>query len=175
MKHPSSKRGAKSAADALSDAELDRLAEFLDSAGDQPMNLEELDGFFSALIAGPETVMPSEYWPEVLRNDDFAFDSTDQAREIIELTNRHWNTIAATLHAGDVHVPIILLDDKGEGRGNDWARGFMRGAELRWDSWRSLLDDEQHAGALIPMMMLEHEHDPDPSLRPPAIAPDKRH
>jgi len=25
------------------------------------MNLEELDGFFAALIAGPETVMPSEY------------------------------------------------------------------------------------------------------------------
>ena len=29
------------------------------------MNLEELDGFFSAIIAGPEPVMPSEYNREV--------------------------------------------------------------------------------------------------------------
>ena len=28
------------------------------------MNIEQLDGFFAALIAGPETVMPSEYYSE---------------------------------------------------------------------------------------------------------------
>ena len=50
----------------LTDAELDRLGDFLKSAKDgKAMNLEELDGFFSALIAGPEPVMPSEYNREV--------------------------------------------------------------------------------------------------------------
>ena len=40
----------------LTDAELDRLGDFLKSCkGGKAMNLEELDGFFSALIAGPET------------------------------------------------------------------------------------------------------------------------
>jgi hypothetical protein len=29
------------------------------------MNVEQLDGFFAALIAGPETVMPSEYYSKV--------------------------------------------------------------------------------------------------------------
>jgi uncharacterized protein len=29
------------------------------------MNVEELDGFFAALVAGPEVVMPSQYLPEV--------------------------------------------------------------------------------------------------------------
>ena len=29
------------------------------------MAIVALDGFFAALIAGPETVMPSEYYPEV--------------------------------------------------------------------------------------------------------------
>ena len=28
------------------------------------MNVEQLDGFFAALIAGPETVIPSEYYLE---------------------------------------------------------------------------------------------------------------
>ena len=44
----------------LNDAELDRLAEFLKSCkGGRAMNVEQLDGFFAALISGPETVMPS--------------------------------------------------------------------------------------------------------------------
>ena len=51
---------------ALTDAELDRLGEFLQNSNvGAAMNLEELDGFFAALIAGPELVPPSEYLPEV--------------------------------------------------------------------------------------------------------------
>ena len=50
----------------LTDAELDRLGDFLKSCkGGRAMNVEALDGFFAALIAGPETVMPSEYNREV--------------------------------------------------------------------------------------------------------------
>ena len=46
----------------LTDAELDRLGDFLKGCkGGKAMNVERLDGFFAALIAGPETVMPSEY------------------------------------------------------------------------------------------------------------------
>jgi uncharacterized protein len=44
----------------LTDTELDRLGDFLESCkGGKAMNVEALDGFFAALIAGPETVMPS--------------------------------------------------------------------------------------------------------------------
>src|SRR5712692_7387593 len=40
----------------LTDAELDRLGDFLNGCkGGRAMNVEALDGFFSALIAGPET------------------------------------------------------------------------------------------------------------------------
>ncbi len=47
----------------LTNHELDRLEAFLKSCkGGKAMSLEELDGFFAALIAGPETVMPSEYY-----------------------------------------------------------------------------------------------------------------
>jgi len=49
----------------LNDAELDCLGNFLKSCKDgNAMNVEQLDGFFAALIAGPETVMPSEYYRE---------------------------------------------------------------------------------------------------------------
>jgi uncharacterized protein len=52
--------------DPLTEAEFNRLGDFLKSCkGDEAMNLEELDGFFAALIVGPETVVPSEYYREV--------------------------------------------------------------------------------------------------------------
>ncbi|SRR5208282_3824106 len=58
--------------------------------------------------------------------------------------------------------------------GNDWARGFMRGMNMRHDSWGELVDDEEHGGCLIPMMMLYHEHDEDPKMRPKPISAEKR-
>jgi hypothetical protein len=85
----------------LTDAELDRLGDFLKSCkGGRAMNVEVLDGFFAALIAGPETVIPSEYYREVFggeMSDACEFRSLDEANEILGLMMRHWNTIATTL------------------------------------------------------------------------------
>ena len=44
----------------LTDAEYDRLGSML-AHSERAMNLEMVDGFFAALICGPETVPPSEY------------------------------------------------------------------------------------------------------------------
>ena len=72
--------------DPLTDSELDRLGYFLKGCkGGMAMNLEELDGFFAALIAGPETVMPSEYYREVFggeMSDACEFGSLDEANII---------------------------------------------------------------------------------------------
>jgi len=115
----------------LTDAELDRLGDFLASCkGSKAMNLEELDGFFSALIAAPEPVMPSEYNREVFGDEmskAVEFASLDEVQEILNLMMRHWNKIASTLYKGEIHVPLICEDEKGVIHGNDWARGFMRG------------------------------------------------
>lgn len=42
----------------------------------------------------------------------------------------------------------------------------MRAMKFRREDWAELLDDEEHGGALIPILALVHEHDPDPTLRP---------
>jgi uncharacterized protein len=162
----------------LTDAELDRLGDFLNGCkGGKAMNVEQLDGFFAALIAGPETVMPGEYNREVFggeMGETCEFSSLDEAREILGLMMRHWNTIAGTLFKGDVYVPLLLEDENGVAHGNDWAHGFMRGMHMRHDGWAELMDDEEHGGCLVPMMMLYHEHDEDPKMRPQPISPEKR-
>jgi uncharacterized protein len=92
---------------------------------------------------------------------------------------RHWSTISfelfRTLKHPDVYLPVLLQDDEGIAHGNDWARGFVRGVQTRPVDWRELIVSEEHGGSLLPMMILAHEHDPDPAKRPPEpITPDKR-
>src|ERR1700693_5939524 len=94
----------------LNDAELDRLGDFLKSCkGGKAMNIEQLDGFFAALIAGPELVMPSEYNREVFGGemaDTCEFSNLDEANQILGLMMRHWNAIAWTLSNDEVYVPL---------------------------------------------------------------------
>ena len=161
----------------LTDEEFDRLDSFLHSAGPTAMNLESVDGYFAALICGAELVSPSEALEQVL-GEEVVFDSHDQASDIVDLLMRHWNTIATelqrTLTESHVYLPVLLEDDSGVARGNDWAVGFMRGVQTRPGSWNDLINSEEEGGCLLPMMMLAHEHDPDPELRPPPIEGDKR-
>jgi uncharacterized protein len=160
---------------ALTDDEFDRLEAFLDNAG--AMNLEAVDGYFAALICGPLLVSMSEALPHVL-GDQVVFDSKEQADEILGLLMRHWNTVASelqrTLQEEHVYLPVLLEDDTGVVRGNDWAAGFMRGAQARPGSWSELLNSEDEGGCVLPMMMFAHEHDPDPEMRPPPMDNEKR-
>jgi len=164
--------------DPLTDAELDRLGDFLKSCkGGKAMNVEQVDGFFAALIAGPETVTPSEYYSEVFggeMSDTCEFGSLDEANDILGLMMRHWNTIAGTMFKGEAYLPLLLEDENGSAQGNDWARGYMRGVGMRRDGWAELVNDEEHGGCMIPVFMLYHEHDEDPEMRPKPISPEQR-
>ena len=101
--------------------------------------------------------MPSEYNREVFggeMSEACEFGSLNEAKEILGLMMRHWNTIAGTLFKGDVYVPLLMQDENGVAHGNDWARGFIRGMQMWHDGWAGLMGDEEHGGCLIPIMML---------------------
>ena len=50
----------------LTEAELDRVSALLERFDNKrSMNLEQLDGFFAALISGPQIVPPSDYLPMI--------------------------------------------------------------------------------------------------------------
>jgi uncharacterized protein len=91
----------------LSDVELDRLSDVLKRVGDKrAMNLEQMDGFLSALICSPDLVPPSEYLP-VIWGDDIVLEDEFAEKPILEdflsLIMRHWNAIVDTLNSGDVY------------------------------------------------------------------------
>jgi uncharacterized protein len=154
----------------LTDAEFDKLTDVLKRYGDRrAMNLETLDGFFAALICGPETVLTREYLPKIWGGgmvNEPAFETKPMLQEFISLITRHWNTTCHTLQSGDTFLPLLLDDEDGVAHANDWAKGFMRGMEMRRAGWASLMDNEEHAGSLVPILALANEHHPDPEMRP---------
>jgi hypothetical protein len=93
----------------LSEDELDRLQEFLEEWG-HGMNIEELDGFFSALIAGPEAVMPSQYLPEVFGTDPkegAQFEGMEEAQWVLSLMMRQMCSSSAS--PGIIHGDTCLF------------------------------------------------------------------
>ena len=150
----------------LTDAEFERLAEVLQRCGGKhAINIEMLDGFLAALICGPETVLPSEYLPKIW-GDEPAFDSQSVVRESLLLIMRHWNAICHNVQSDGEFLPVLLNDESGIAPANDWATGFLRGMDMRRDSWLALMNDDDHAGVLIPIMALAYEHHLDPEMRP---------
>jgi uncharacterized protein len=153
------------------DPELETLGEFLDQlAEDGAMDLEELDGFFAALHCCPEVVLPSEYLPVILGSGDALeneeiFPNIEAAQLFFGLIAHHWNAVGEAFRSGDFFMPLLLEDDEGKAYGNNWAFGFLRGADMRWGLWREILDSEDRAGWFVPIFALVHEDDPDPELR----------
>jgi uncharacterized protein len=68
----------------------------------------------------------------------------------------------------------MLIEDEAGSPGCDWARGFLDALQLTREAWDPFLQDEQLAPAIFPILLLAHEHDPDPELRSADIAPARR-
>ncbi len=152
----------------LTNVELDELDEILLQIGGRgAMNMEELDGFQSALICGPEIVHVSELLPKILGvelENAKVSPKEETLDRLLELLLRNWNSIVIELRSDGVHFPLLLVDEKGVARGNDWARGFMMGMDMRREAWSKLAKRE--FAPLIPIMALAYENDPDPEVRP---------
>src|ERR1700688_1275967 len=89
------------------DPKLETLGEILDQLSeDGAMDLEELDGFFTALHCCPELVPPDEYLPEILgpgdalENEDI-FPNGESAQLFMELVMHHWNAVGDALRLED--------------------------------------------------------------------------
>ncbi|MFZ4802085.1 MAG: UPF0149 family protein, partial [Chlorobium sp.] len=69
--------------------ELDELQDFLlsDAVPQRAMLLDTLDGFFTALVIGPGTVLPSTWLPFVWdmsgRKEEPKFETLEQAQRIV--------------------------------------------------------------------------------------------
>ncbi len=160
----------------LSDKLTDDARDRLDAVLDQfpgAMNVETMDGFFAAPICAPEMFAIGEASLQVW-GEEAEFANRDDASEIATFLMRHWNAITSALSDEEFYWPVLWEDDSGTAQGNDWAQGFSRGMKFSGTGWAELLDDEQHGGWLVAIMVLAHEHHPDPAMRPGPISEERR-
>ena len=145
----------------LTDDEIDWLSGFLASqqAPDTAMPFETLDGFLTALVIGPEMVMPSTYLPEIWGTEDGSgpvWDSMEQLQYFMDLLSKHWNAIAARRSADAPHRPQIdHFGDDPQGKG--WAQGFVAGMNLCGEAWDPLIENEDEGDVALQILALAME------------------
>lgn len=164
---------------ALTDAELARLEDCIFTIGDksEAMTLEMMDGFFCALICGPEVVPPSEYMPHVFGVDsmeEIAFPNIEEAQRVFDLMTRHWNGIAQTLLQNEPYPALMGEDEDGKVTGREWAWGFQLGMHLLPNSWEPLVSDKEFSTALLPIVVLAEDGDSGLKLSKKAATPQER-
>ncbi len=146
----------------LTDEELDELDAFLmsDDTPDESMDVSMLDGFLTALVIGPNTLMPSQWLPVVWgesKDETMVWQSAEQAQRIMELLMRHMNSLVAIFQAEPESYEPLIYTNTHEGGSVDvieeWCMGFMRAVELDAEGWKALLDDETAHAFLFPMML----------------------
>ncbi len=152
---------------ALDDEEQTWLEGFLNSrqVPETTMSLDELNGFFTALVIDPNPIMPGTYTKEVWGTDDGegpVYSSEEQLRFVLDLLTRHWNAIAASF-ASEAGPAPLLRKHRGEDDGLAWASGFLRGMHVDREVWERLAGEAEGDGGLLfgPIAILSRTSDDD--------------
>jgi uncharacterized protein len=145
----------KSLSSPLDDEELTRLDDFLldrmddessdriDAAGGDEgiLDVAELDGLLTAVVSGPNVIVPSKWLPAVWGAEEPTWESVEQFQEIFQLFTRHQNSIAHTLlHQPDAFEPMFTkrkVKQKTYVIVDELCLGYMRGIALDDEAWRA--------------------------------------
>jgi uncharacterized protein len=136
--------------------DLDVLDSFLtsDRAPENSMGLSDLDGFLTAIVIGPELVMPIEWLPVVWGDEEPAFDSHEEAKKILSAIMARYNEIVSAFRKSSGQwIPLFWETDDGKVIVEDWAAGFLEGVQLRIESWVPLLDDPDAGVFMTPIVL----------------------
>ncbi|MCD8517789.1 MAG: UPF0149 family protein [Burkholderiaceae bacterium] len=170
------KNSKQAPATPLSETEIEVLDTFLSELSGPIRSLEGLDGLVCALTCAPTQVDYDEYMAAVLGGDAFTDDK--EAGAIEKLAKQHQQSVKAglddTLTTETLYTPALLVDEEGKAQGNQWALGFLLGVSMTEDDWADFTKGDEMARLLLPMMVLAHEHHPDPQMRPSPIPEEGR-
>ena len=146
----------------ISDAEIDKLAEFLtsDETLEECMDLSTLDGFLTGLVIGPDTIPPSRWLPVVwgeTEQDEMAWKSRKKAERIMGLIMRLYNSIVDAFQVDPPDFSPIMPIHEASGEEvtiiDEWCWGFMQSVGLVAESWQPLLEDEKQGAAILPITL----------------------
>lgn len=134
----------------------------------QAMGLDEIQGYLTAIISGPERVPATTWLPLVLGNP--VYESDEQQQEIADLLTRFHAEIAADL-AGGESLGLVLdysdADKEGDEAEYDyaaWCQAYLDGVDASPVAWNEVLqtpaEEEELNELLFPISLLAGEIDP---------------
>ena len=146
--------------EALNDSEIEALDEFLlnrisadeDTEGKDEgiIDISTLDGFFTAIVSGPDLIPPSQWLPEVWGDFEPEWETEEAFETVLTLMIRHMNGIVANLtdHPDDFEPLYYEREAKGKTYliVDEWCEGYLRGVALSADQWN---DDEEEISSLL--------------------------
>jgi len=162
----------------LSNEELEELVDILDTfPSENAMNLEMLDGFFTALGCCPRVILPSQFMHMIFGNkEDGAapFNDIKEYERFFSLLMNHWNSVMANLQ-NDRFEPVF--EDIEEDFGMLWASGFLMGVSLSGEEFDKIASDEEKWPFLFPILALAYDgsyDDSDLNILDKEMTPDAR-
>lgn len=153
----------------LSEDEMDELSSILSGfTHEKAMSLEEVDGFFTAIHCSPTMIsinhFLSDIWGDETGEEEAPFENIEELNHFLNLLMRFWNDVGNRCNE-EIFLPVMELDQEtGLVKGNEWARGFLRGAGIS-GGFKEMMKNENEGGSFIPIFALAHEHDEDPRSR----------
>jgi uncharacterized protein len=140
--------------------DLEALEKYLisDYGPENGMGLSDLDGFLTAVIVGPELIIPSEWLPAVWGHEEAQFSDQRQADRVVGIIMRLYNHIAAGLNREPPRVdPLLLFNPDDRAIVSDWCAGFLDAIKLRPASWLPLIRDSSNNHGVSTILALGGE------------------
>jgi uncharacterized protein len=147
----------------LSDDELDFLNDFLleripeDADPDMDagiLDLSELDGFFTAIVSGPNMIPPSQWLPVLWGEAEPEFEDEKDFERVFSLLVRYMNSLSHYLMESQDEFEPVFTEREVDGETctivEEWCFGYMRGVTIDLQSW--LVEDEEYATIMGPIL-----------------------
>lgn len=133
-----------------------------------------LDGYLTAIVIGPCSIPPDEWFVQLLGERGRIATATGTVLAAIMAIVARFNAISEGLSlAPNKHAPLFEKTDDGLALPHPWCMGFLTAIRLRFDEWRPLLDLSRiDHGLLLPILLYCTDPLGRPMLGPPRKGPE---
>jgi uncharacterized protein len=133
-----------------------------------------LDGYLTAIVIGPCSIPPEEWFVHLLGEHGRIATATGAALAALKAIVARFNAISEGLSlAPGKHAPVFEKTDRGLALPQPWCMGFLTAMRLRFDDWRPLLDlGRIEHGLLLPILLYCTDPLGRPMLGPPREGPE---
>jgi uncharacterized protein len=118
-----------------------------------------LDGYLTAIVIGPNLIMPGKWMGALLQDNPFG--TLEQVQSATAAVMEHYNGIISQLDEDPKNYrPLYLPTDPSQPasieRASEWSQGFFKA--MRLDDWRPMISDTEARVFLTPIVsFIKHE------------------